>query len=204
MDGIPRVWSMNAALCGVLACGPRPGDDAGSAGSDEGSGETGVPTGGVETSGSTEACEPGSGGAEPECAPDAGACSLEHQVCVLGFTEFADDCGVVEMEDDVTQWQAAHDCALAAASERRTFKLIADQFGYDSLQTDAYVAGDACPYAITRVHFDDDPCGGEGCGPVVFVAKCAALTAEPGCVVEPGEVCLRCGVPGEDTQVCGP
>jgi len=149
-------------------------------------------------------CAPSSsGGADPECPTDVGECSLEHQVCVLGLTEFVDDCGAVEIKDSLTKWQAAHDCALAASSEQRSFKLIADRFNFDSFQTDAYLAEDACPYAVTEVSFDDDPCGGDGCGPVVFISSCATLTAEPACTVEPGDVCLRCALPDEGTQVCG-
>lgn len=215
---IRRTWAMNAALLGALACSPQPSDDdSGSPGtsSDDSTDATGMPTSGVSAStgspststgsgSETGTCEPSSSTADPECPNDGGECSLEHQVCVLGLTAFTDDCGIVEMTDDLTKWQAAHDCAMEAASAQRTFKLIADKFGFDSLQTDAYVAEDACPYAITKVHFDDDPCGGEGCGPVVSVSSCAALSAEPGCTVEPGDVCLRCGLPSEGTQVCGP
>ena len=213
-----RTSAINVVLFGALACGPRPGDDGtGSPGtsSDAATGETGVPTsgdpsaltGGQSTStgsdSETGTCEAGSG-TDPGCPTPVDECSLEHQVCVLGLTKFVEDCGVVEITDGLAKWQAAHDCAMVAASEQRTFKLIADQFGFDSVQTDAYLAEDACPYVITKVHFDEDPCGGDGCGPTVSLSSCAALTTEPGCTVEPGAICLRCGLPGESTQLCGP
>ena len=133
-------------------------------------------------------------------------CSIEHEACELAGSlgEFT-DCGVVNPWDDAVElWQAAHDCALAAATAQQPFKLITILQGIDSDVAEAYVGVAARSYALSRFFFDGDPCGGGGCGPVVSAGSCAGLVATMDCVVEPGNVCLSCEGAGTSAQVCGP
>lgn len=212
------------------ACGPRPGEEesstgASSSGPTSESGTTTTTTG-VEptststtttTSTSTSTGEATNTSSEPDTGTDASGssggtstgpvddCSLEnHAAAIAGaFGEF-EDCGVVGVKDDVAAWQAAHDCAAAAASEQRAFALITYLMGIDSQIGAGYVAQGPMPYRSFKLHFDSDPCGGGGCGSVVSITDCKAITAVPGCTVEPGTVCLSCEGGKAPEQICPP
>jgi hypothetical protein len=197
-------------LAGVAlaGCGDKsPGDEG-----------TGTGTGSASSSGGvsmSETGEPTTGGASTTGAASTGVgtgttgeavCSIEHEACELAGSlgEFT-DCGVVNPWDDAVElWQAAHDCALAAATAQQPFKLITILQGIDSDVAEAYVGVAARSYALSRFFFDGDPCGGGGCGPVVSAGSCAGLVATMDCVVEPGNVCLSCEGAGMSEQVCGP
>ncbi len=189
----------------VAGCGDKPPGD-------EGTGTGSASSGGVSMS---ETGEPTTGGASTTGAASTGVgtgttgeavCSIEHEACELAGSlgEFT-DCGVVNPWDDAVElWQAAHDCALAAATAQQPFKLITILQGIDSDVAEAYVGVAARSYALSRFFFDGDPCGGGGCGPVVSAGSCAGLVATMDCVVEPGNVCLSCEGAGMSEQVCGP
>lgn len=191
----------------VAGCGDKaPGDEG------TGTGTGSASSGGVSMS---ETGEPTTGGASTTGAASTGVgtgttgeavCSIEHEACELAGSlgEFT-DCGVVNPWDDAVElWQAAHDCALAAATAQQPFKLITILQGIDSDVAEAYVGVAARSYALSRFFFDGDPCGGGGCGPVVSAGSCAGLVATMDCVVEPGNVCLSCEGAGMSEQVCGP
>ena len=191
----------------VAGCGDKPPGDEGT-----GTGTGSASSGGVSMS---ETGEPTTGGASTTGAASTGVgtgttgeavCSIEHEACELAGSlgEFT-DCGVVNPWDDAVElWQAAHDCALGAATAQKPFKLIAILQGIDSDVAEAYVGVAARSYALSRFFFDGDPCGGGGCGPVVSAGSCAGLVATMDCVVEPGNVCLSCEGAGMSEQVCGP
>ncbi len=191
----------------VAGCGDKPPGDEGT-----GTGTGSASSGGVSMS---ETGEPTTGGASTTGAASTGVgtgttgeavCSIEHEACELAGSlgEFT-DCGVVNPWDDAVElWQAAHDCALAAAMAQQPFKLITILQGIDSDVAEAYVGVAARSYALSRFFFDGDPCGGGGCGPVVSAGSCAGLVATMDCVVEPGNVCLSCEGAGMSEQVCGP
>lgn len=191
----------------VAGCGDKPPGDEGT-----GTGTGSASSGGVSMS---ETGEPTTGGASTTGAASTGVgtgttgeavCSIEHEACELAGSlgEFT-DCGVVNPWDDAVElWQAAHDCALAAATAQQPFKLITILQGIDSDVAEAYVGVAARSYALSRFFFDGDPCGGGGCGPVVSAGSCAGLVATMDCVVEPGNVCLSCEGAGMSEQVCGP
>ena len=167
---------------------------------------SGDSTSGDSTGSSTAASTGGSSESGEVGTTGEVACALEEQACAaveaLGKYE---DCGVVDPWNDLTPaWQAARDCALKAASEQRAFKLITWLQGFDSKVGQAYVGLTAESYAISMFHYDSDPCGGGGCGPVAAQGYCDALVAVPDCVVEPGGPCLSCEGQGEAVQICGP
>lgn len=172
------------------------GDDAsGSSGSGETSGATGAPT-------STTSGETGDGtttGGEL-CEIQPAACGFAAQ---LGND--VEDCGVVNpWDDDAAAWQSAHDCAVAAAAEQRSFCLVIVLQGIDSDVAQAYAAQEARSYALTTFFFDSDPCGGGGCGPKLTQSSCETLTAIDDCVIEPGNACLSCDGQGQSSPICGP
>lgn len=213
--------SLSVLLFGLSGCGDKSSGDTGiatdpastgaassstgegtpSTGSMDGTGsstEVTSTTGGASTSGSSESGEVGTTGGV--------ACALEDQACAAVEAYGAyEDCGAVDPWNDLAPaWQAARDCALKAASEQRAFKLITWLQGFDSQVGQAYVGLTAESFAISMFHFDSDPCGGGGCGPVLSQGYCAALVEIPDCVVEPGGPCLACEGQGEPVQVCGP
>lgn len=212
-------------LAGVVlvGCGDKsPGDEGTGTGSASSSGgvsmsETGEPTTGEAStsagSDSESATGTSGGSTTGEASTGVGTgttgeavCSIEHEACELAGSlgEFT-DCGVVNPWDDAVElWQAAHDCALGAATAQKPFKLITILQGIDSDVAEAYVGVAARSYALSRFFFDGDPCGGGGCGPVVSAGSCAGLVATMDCVVEPGTVCLSCEGAGTSEQVCGP
>lgn len=169
------------------------GDDAsGSSGSGETSGMTSTGTTTGETGDDTTGGE--------LCEIEPAACGFAGQ---LGNE--VEDCGVVDpWDDDTAAWQAAHDCAVAAAAEQRSFCLVTVLQGIDSAVAQAYAAQEARSYALATFFFDSDPCGGGGCGPTLSQSSCATLTAIDGCVIEPGNACLSCDGQGESSQICGP
>jgi len=214
--GIIKVLRVCTFVVGVGGCGGKePGGSEGSTGTASSGGasmsETGAPTSGGSDSGGVTGTGAGSSGAGSTSGEDSGTtgaavCSLEHEACALAGSlgEFM-DCGSVDPWNDAAlAWQAAHDCALAAASGQRPFKLITILQGIDSDVGAAYVGVAARSYALSELFFDGDPCGGGGCGPVVSAASCAGLVATMDCVVAPGEVCLSCEGQGTLGQVCGP
>lgn len=218
-----RTWRIVAACAvglGLAACGDKSSGDSGdseatasTSGDDRGTG-TDAPTsggspgsGGPDGTGDTSSGELGSSSEGEGSSTTGGAvCSIEHEACALaGLPGSFEDCGVVDpWEDDAAAWQTAHDCALAAASEQRAFKLITVLQGIDSEVAVAFVGQEGRSYALSVLSFDGDPCGGGGCGPVVALASCAGLTAAPGCTIEPGTACLSCEGQGTSVQVCGP
>jgi hypothetical protein len=156
------------------------------------------------TSTTSDASE--SGSSEGGSGTGAPVCSLEQVACDLAESngEF-EDCGSVDpWDDDTAAWQAAHDCAVAAASEQRAFKVVTWLQGIDSQIGVAYASLVGRSYGLSHFGFDSDPCGGGGCGPVVYGGSCDLLVATPDCMVEPGQACLTCVNQGDSTQFCGP
>ncbi|MBA3547493.1 MAG: hypothetical protein H0T76_13480 [Nannocystis sp.] len=213
------------------ACGDKSSDDAGSAteapSTDAATSSTGVGTpstgtsGGTSTTGSTGvASEAASTSVDPtgsttaDTSSEGGegsttgsvACTLPDQACaaVEVFGDY-EDCGTVDPWNDLTPaWQTARDCALAAAGEGRAFKLITMLQGFDSQVGQAFVGLPGESYAVATFYFDGDPCGGQGCGPVVSRASCDSLAAVKSCAVEPGGACLACVNQSMPIQLCGP
>lgn len=179
------VSGVAAATCGGRTvedgAATTEGQETGDAATSSGCGETTAMTGEV-------AC------------PDE--CSLSAAVCGLGLAGFV-DCGTVDLGDDAAAWEAVHDCALAAVSERQTFVAVTANFTFDSTSYQAHVGQAGCPYVLTILTFDDDPCGGLACGPAVWEQTCAGLSLNSNCIGVPGEVCLRCDGPGDTVTVCG-
>ena len=223
--------SLVLSLLALPACGDESSDDTGTAtqapSTDAASSSTGAgmpttgSTGSTSTTGSTgDASETAtsvnpSGSTSGDASSESGegsttdgvACTLEEQACaaVEVFGGDYEDCGTVDPWDDLTPaWQAARDCALKAASEQRSFKLITMLQGFDSQVGQAFVGLPAESFAVATFYFDGDPCGGQGCGPVVSQASCDSLAAVADCVVEPGGACLACVNQGTPNQVCGP
>jgi len=185
------------------ATGPGTGGapSTGSTGGDPTTGSTGSTTGGgtATTGEDSESGDPGTTGGGLACTLDA------HATAAVGALGAYEDCGTVDPWHDLAPaWQAAHDCALAAASEQRAFKLVYWLQGIDSEVGAAFVGLTAESYAVATFFYDGDPCGGGGCGPVVSQAYCEGLGALPECVVVPGEMCLTCAGVGPASQVCGP
>ena len=163
-------------------------------------------TGSASSTGTTT--DPSTGDSESGPVGTTGevACGLGEQACAAVEVYGAyDDCGVVDPWNDLAPaWQAARDCALKAASEQRAFKLVTWLQGFDSQVGQAYVGLPAESFAISMFHFDSDPCGGGGCGPVASQSHCDTLVAVADCVVEPGGPCLGCVGQTEPLQICGP
>lgn len=206
--------AVGLALFGAVACGDKPpGDDSASGGSATDTtrgGATDATTGDATatTDASATTDQPtGTTGETGDATTGGDACEIQPFAC--GFAaqlggDF-DDCGVVDpWNDDAAAWQAAHDCAIAAATAERAFCLVTILQGIDSDVAQAFAAQEARSYALTTFFFDSDPCGGGGCGPVLSQSSCAALTAVNDCVVAPGVACLGCDGQGQGAQVCGP
>ena len=156
--------------------------------------------------GDTSSGATGVGSSEGGSSTGAPVCELDAAACELAATngEF-EDCGTVDpWDDDAAAWQAAHDCAVKAATEQRAFKVIFWLQGIDSEVGLAYASILGETYGITQFWFDGDPCGGGGCGPVINAGSCEGLVATANCAVEPGNPCLTCADQGPSAQVCGP
>jgi len=208
----------SALLFVLMACSPKRDADASTTdGTSSGtSGEpTSAATGGAAETATTDpvAAVTGDASNSSGCGETIGTtdglacpdeCSLAAAVCGLGLAlgEF-EDCGTVDLSDDAAAWQSVHECALAAVSERRPFLAVTQHFTFDSTSYRAHVGQASCPYAITMVTFDDDPCGGRGCGPAVWQRTCAGLSVDSNCIGVPDEACLQCDGPSETFDVCG-
>lgn len=228
MASYPGSFIVSVLLLGGPGCRPETSDDTGAATEATSTGSaspgTGVdaPTTGAGSStdgsstdgssgGGTSTTGDGSTGGSSESGDmgttgSGAACGLVEQACaaVEALGEY-EDCGVVDPWNDLAPaWQAARDCAIKAASEQRAFKLVTWLKGFDSQVGQAYVGLTAESYSIVMFHFDSDPCGGGGCGPVASQGSCSALVAVPACVVEPGGPCLACTDQSEPVQICGP
>ncbi|WAS95003.1 hypothetical protein [Nannocystis punicea] len=107
------------------------------------------------------------------------------------------DCGVVDPWNNTTQeWQAAHDCALAAAAAQQQFQLVTWLQGIDSSVGHGYAGVAARSFAVERIHFDSLG------SPIAFEQSCEGLFAVDNCTVAPGEVCLVCALPGLSQPLC--
>lgn len=203
----------HALICclALVGCGDKlPGDTDGTSTGDASTGPGQSSTSGdAPTTGdaSSTSGDPTTGDASSSSAgstTDGLECSLMEVACAeAGQLGDFEDCGLVLLEDPPSAWQAAHDCALAAANEQRAFKVIFELQGIDSAIARAFVGLTAESYAVEALFFDGDPCGGGGCGPKIDQAFCGeGLVAVDGCVVEPGEMCLSCAAMGEFLTVC--
>lgn len=219
---------LGAALLAATACGGNPGGDTGDT-TNTSDGPSASETGEAPTTGGASSSTAGSADTSGEPATtadetsiagtDSGTsattddattggldeCTLDHQACTLaGLLGDYEDCGSLLLTDDAAAWQAGRDCALAASSEQRAFKLITELQGIDSLIGEAFVGQEARSYMITRLFFDGDPCGGGGCGPEITALPCTGLVGIDDCTVEPGNACLLCDGATDSTLVCGP
>ena len=207
-----------------VACGPVSSDGAGSTGTSNvttsvSGTETGSPTSGPDATTSTTG-EPASTSGEQETTGTTGmsgssggdeastgqiyACTLENIgggiAGALG--DEVEDCGVVVFLDDAAAWQAAHDCALAAATEQRAFTMIAYFDGVDHILGVAYVAQRNRPYSPWKLFLDSESSCPD-CPPEVNIADCTVM-ATPDCTVEPGNVCLGCVDEQRGSAYCPP
>lgn len=224
MVSLPGSLGLCVALLALSACGDRSSGDtstsAGSTSTGDPAASTGEPTpttdgpGSTGSTGSTTGMVSTTGDGSTGDSSESGvlettgdvACGLVEQACaaVEAFGAY-DDCGVVDPWNDLAPaWQAARDCALKAASEQRAFKLVTWLQGFDSQVGQAYVGLPAESFALSMFHFDSDPCGGGGCGPVASQSYCDTLVAVADCVVEPGGPCLGCMGQTELLPICGP
>lgn len=209
----------------VAGCGGKsPGDEQTGTGTGTGDSTTGpgastttgdAPTTTEAASGTATTGDPGSGttstgeGSSSSSGFVSGTttggleCSLESQVgAAAAEGGEVDDCGVVTPEDPAPVWQAAHDCALLAVAEQRSFQLITPVPGADSEVVQGYVGVAGDEYLTEVFFFDGEPC--EGCGPRVFRGICGdSLFATDNCAIGPAAVCLTCGAQGDILEVCG-
>ncbi|PCC71941.1 hypothetical protein SAMN02745121_03291 [Nannocystis exedens] len=108
-----------------------------------------------------------------------------------------EDCGVVDpWNNSAAEWQAARDCALAAAGAQQQFQLVTWRQGIDSSIGRGYTGVAARSFALAEIHFDSLG------SPIAFSQPCAGLVAVDGCTVAPGEACLACAEPGVAVTVC--
>lgn len=127
------------------------------------------------------------------------ACDLVELTCdaaaVMGPVK---DCGVVDPWNNTTaDWQAAVDCALAAASAQQGFKLIVWLPGIDSQVGTGYYGVAAESYMVAAISYDSYP-------PASAVQmNCASLSQIAGCEVDVASACLSCDRPIGMTQLCG-
>jgi hypothetical protein len=107
------------------------------------------------------------------------------------------DCGVVDPWNNTAQeWQAARDCALAAAAAEQQFQLVTWLQGVDSSIGRGYAGVAARSFALEQIHFDSLG------SPIAFEQSCDGLVALDGCIVTPGEACLECTVQGLSQPLC--
>ena len=132
--------------------------------------------------------------------PDAGdecndACLLDAQLCavVQGFEGTIVDCGPVGIDDDVSAWTAAHDCAVQAIGADVAAVVTWQEWAPEGLVEVAIAGSNLVTSSVTR--FVDD-------GAAIWTTSCGAVTEEPGCVADVGQMCLWCDRPGANTLIC--
>jgi hypothetical protein len=111
-----------------------------------------------------------------------------------------DDCGDVDLDSPLTDWQAAHDCALEHAMTGQGFRLLWQGQSIDSIVRFAAIGLQAEAYAVALLHTDS---GAEG-GYVLLEEDGSGLEEVNACALAVGEMCLVPTASGEPVQLCGP
>jgi hypothetical protein len=141
--------------------------------------------------GSTSRGSSGSGDAESSDT-SAAVCEIVESACELADQSKTPpiDCGDITTDDPIDAWQAAHDCALAAATTDDAFKVIVDMQGIDSFPRRAFVGMEGRAYQLMQL---DQDFGGIVPGPTpVNYRYCDEVVATPGCTPAVGDICLTC------------
>lgn len=99
------------------------------------------------------------------------------------------DCGTVTLDDDVTAWQAASDCAASAAVAQEGFLVAFQLPSVDSLVFAGYYGVVGLVYGTGRLYTDTLGDLGE---PWFSSTTCMSIVATVGCVVDVGQHCLEC------------
>jgi hypothetical protein len=145
----------------------------------------------------------------PECVcgcEDANLCDAPFaaylaQLASVSKTD-AMDCGALENGATLAEWQAVHDCTLAAAAAGQTFVVswgeqeadlpnpdVEERYGYVGIQGESY--------EIVHAHSDRTANGQS-----IIQQTCSALMATEGCTVAEKQPCITCVDASMSTQVC--
>lgn len=180
-DGAPSPDDGATSMVGTSPATSMTGDGATT---EVGTEDTGDP-------GSTSNGSSGSGDAESSDTSVA-VCEIVESACELADQSKTPpiDCGDITTGDPLDAWQAAHDCALAAATTDDAFKVIVDMQGIDSLPRRAFVGMEGRAYQLMQL---DQDSGGIVPGPTpVNYRYCDEVVATPGCTPSVGDICLTC------------
>jgi hypothetical protein len=113
-------------------------------------------------------------------APDAAidrTCVIENVLARNGSSLVTSSCGDLPIDADDASIQAAHDCALAAAAQQRSFLVLWEAQGTDSRIAYAYMGiEDEGHWVLSSYNYDGDPGGGGSeKNPHTFWFNCDAL-----------------------------
>lgn len=145
----------------------------------------------------------------PECVcacDDASLCDAPFAAYLderaSGSKTEAMDCGSLTNSATVAEWQAVHDCTLAAAAAGQTFVVswgeqegdvagpgVEIRYGYVGIQGESY--------EIVHAHSDRTVNGQD-----IVVQTCSALMAPDSCTVDEKQPCIECVDAGTSMQVC--
>jgi hypothetical protein len=193
-----------ASACGPVSS-PAESGDSGDATTQVSSGED-TESSGVSASSdrdATSVADSGGGEDAPKldiAAPDAGdecdgACMLDAQLCavVQGLEGTIVGCGPVGVDDDASAWAAAHDCAVRAMGADVGVVVTWQEWALEGLVEVAIIGSSPATSSGTRL-VDD--------GAAIWATSCGAVTEEPDCVADVGQMCLVCDRPGATTLIC--
>lgn len=112
----------------------------------------------------------------------------------MGKTE-PTDCGTVTLDDDVAAWQAASECAAAAAAAQEGFLVAFQLPSDDSLVFEGFYGTVGFTYSLGRLYTDTFG------DPMLASQSCDDVTTLDGCTLEVGTHCLTCVGGGESVAL---
>lgn len=219
-EGARRSCALTLA-CALTACAPTGGGETSATTDAPSSGEVSVDTSSsasatgdatdstgaatdvsatADATGSTSdasATDSGTGTTDPAAQCVDGECDLEACACAL-LPEDVErlDCGYLYVQDPAPLWQAAHDCALAAADQQQAFKLVYELQGIDSFVGRALTGHSSGGYVLQELRYDSWG------APIAGTNTCETIAALPNCDVDSNSMCLECVNPGAATTLC--
>lgn len=112
------------------------------------------------------------------------------------------DCGALANDATLAEWQAAHDCTLAAAAAGQTFIVSWGEQEGDIVDPNVelgygYVGIQGESYEIVHAHSDRTMNGQD-----IVQQTCSAPMATEDCIVAEKRPCITCVDASADMQVC--
>jgi len=119
--------------------------------------------------------------------PGGPPCDLDEVLCSYAEGKVDPiDCGVITLDDDAAAWQAAVDCASAAAFAQTGFKVGFQLQGFDSTIYEGFYGTVGFVYGTGRLYLDTFG------DPMLSAYSCNGIELDPGCMPDVGTHCLQC------------